>query len=99
VARSKDERFGTVAATINAQSVGPLPRAIADWSPRETEDRTSKTAGTGVRSGPGVYRDGRDPGRLYNYRLNPPASRVTALAGQAPRRSARGLAVRSADIP
>lgn len=32
--------------------------------------------------------------RLPNYRLSPPAPRVTQLAGQAARRSGRGLAVR-----
>ena len=32
-----------------------------------------------------------------NFGLNPPASRVTALAGQAPRHSGRGLGVRWTD--
>lgn len=36
-------------------------------------------------------------GMPHNYRLNPPASRVTAFAEQGPRHSGRGLAVRWAD--
>lgn len=91
---SKGERFGPVAATINAQLVGRTPRAIAVSSLHSPDSGYSTTNEPVVRSGPGVYRDGWFVKELHNSRLKPPAFRVTRLAKQAARRSVRGLAAR-----
>ena len=94
MAISKGERSGTAAATINAQLLGRDARATTASTLRPGSHTGPKRAELVVRSAPGVYRVGRTPGRLHNFRLNPPTFASRGLQRQAARRSARGLAVR-----
>ena len=93
-ARGQRSVFGTEAATINAQLfAGRHARALNSLR-ASVEEQALEPTKKAVRFGSGVYRDGRTPRRLHNYRLNPPTFASRRLLPQASRRSARGLAVR-----